>query len=288
MNDKKADIIQAAIKLFGERDYHATSVQDIVSLAGISKGAFYLHFHSKDQLLVDIFGHYMDLLNSHMAETQSDLSLNPRKKLYKAIEFQCELIMKEYLSLQLLSIATLNESIQELMVQHSKHVASWTDQRICELYGPEIAPHSFDCAIMLNAMLKEYYFCYFVYQHPFDSKQLAEYLVNRLDDIAYGVISKPTVPILSKTFILSDDNPEKTKESWIERTLTVREWIESHIETPLARETMLQSLDVIVQEVNKEQPNCIIIKGMYNYLVSLSEGDTAMIEQLKQFLDIHT
>lgn len=40
MNDKKMQILKAAVRLFGERDYHTTSVQDIVSLVGVSKGRF--------------------------------------------------------------------------------------------------------------------------------------------------------------------------------------------------------------------------------------------------------
>src|SRR5207247_11159941 len=40
-----------ALKLFLERGYHGTSLQDIIDAAQCSKGGFYHHFSSKEQLL---------------------------------------------------------------------------------------------------------------------------------------------------------------------------------------------------------------------------------------------
>jgi len=44
-------IVKAALQLFLEQGYQATSVQEIISLAGTSKGGFCHHFASKDDLL---------------------------------------------------------------------------------------------------------------------------------------------------------------------------------------------------------------------------------------------
>ncbi|MEK3917787.1 TetR/AcrR family transcriptional regulator [Paenibacillus sp. FSL H7-0331] len=279
MNDKKTQIVQAAIKLFGERDYHTTSVQDIVSLAGVSKGAFYLHFHSKEELLVHIFNHYMESYRSYLEEILQDPSLSARERLFKSIEYQCEAFIKDkdFIAMQLKGITFLNKALQDLMIDHSNQNVIWFDQRIIELYGSEIRPHSFDCANLFNGMIKEFFFCHIVFGHPIEGGQLAEYLMNRLDDVIYGILSKPTVPILSKAVILSDRSSETTRESLIERALTTKGWIESHVEAPMVMCTMLQSLDVIVQEATKEDPNDIIIKGMVNYLISLAEGDSDII-----------
>jgi len=53
-------IIDAAIVLFHERGYHATAVRDVVERAGITKGAFYHHFDSKETLLQVIYQEYLD------------------------------------------------------------------------------------------------------------------------------------------------------------------------------------------------------------------------------------
>lgn len=44
-------IVSAALRLFLEKGYHSTSLQDIITAANCSKGGFYHHFASKDDLL---------------------------------------------------------------------------------------------------------------------------------------------------------------------------------------------------------------------------------------------
>lgn len=47
-------IVETAVRLWGERTYADVSVQDIVGAAGTTKGGFYHHFSSKEDLLVEI------------------------------------------------------------------------------------------------------------------------------------------------------------------------------------------------------------------------------------------
>ena len=46
----RSDILQAAIRLFSLHGYFQTSTSDILEAANISKGAFYHHFKSKEEL----------------------------------------------------------------------------------------------------------------------------------------------------------------------------------------------------------------------------------------------
>jgi TetR/AcrR family transcriptional regulator, transcriptional repressor for nem operon len=49
---RRADLLQASKELFLSEGVAATSLEDITSRAGVSKGLFYLYFRSKDELLV--------------------------------------------------------------------------------------------------------------------------------------------------------------------------------------------------------------------------------------------
>ncbi|MFG1921983.1 TetR/AcrR family transcriptional regulator [Cryptosporangium sp. NPDC048952] len=44
-------IFEAALEVFGNKGYHAVTVDDIVKRAGISRATFYLHFNSKATVL---------------------------------------------------------------------------------------------------------------------------------------------------------------------------------------------------------------------------------------------
>ena len=56
----RASIIRAGIKLFNSSGYHGTSVGDIAKAAKITKGAFYHHFQTKEELLILIHQQYTD------------------------------------------------------------------------------------------------------------------------------------------------------------------------------------------------------------------------------------
>lgn len=49
--ETKKKLYEIAKKMFAERDYTDVSVEDITDAAGITKGAFYVHFESKDALI---------------------------------------------------------------------------------------------------------------------------------------------------------------------------------------------------------------------------------------------
>jgi TetR/AcrR family transcriptional repressor of nem operon len=51
-------ILEAGLKSFHRKGYHATSVQDVVELAGVPKGSFYNHFDSKEKLGMAVIDHY--------------------------------------------------------------------------------------------------------------------------------------------------------------------------------------------------------------------------------------
>jgi AcrR family transcriptional regulator len=53
-------IFDSALALFGEKGYAATSVQEITEAAGVTKGAFYHHFESKEELLRQIHDQFLD------------------------------------------------------------------------------------------------------------------------------------------------------------------------------------------------------------------------------------
>jgi TetR/AcrR family transcriptional regulator, cholesterol catabolism regulator len=53
-------IIASAIDLFYRDGYEATAVQDVVDRAGVTKGSFYHHFSSKDELLLLIHDRFTD------------------------------------------------------------------------------------------------------------------------------------------------------------------------------------------------------------------------------------
>jgi AcrR family transcriptional regulator len=54
-------LLSAATTLFAQKGFDRTSVQEIVAAAGVTKGAMYHYFDSKDDLLSEIYGRVLRL-----------------------------------------------------------------------------------------------------------------------------------------------------------------------------------------------------------------------------------
>ena len=56
---RRTAVLTVARRIFADKGYHATSIDDIIETAGIARGTFYLYFESKraifDELLDELF-----------------------------------------------------------------------------------------------------------------------------------------------------------------------------------------------------------------------------------------
>ena len=78
-------ILRAAEELLFERGYHDMSIDDLAALVGISKGTVYLHFASKEDLVLALFERgRRDLLQTLDAILSS--AATPREKLRAILE----------------------------------------------------------------------------------------------------------------------------------------------------------------------------------------------------------
>ena len=53
--ETRGRIIEKAAEAFADRGYAATSLNDLVGASGLTKGAFYFHFDSKEALALEVF-----------------------------------------------------------------------------------------------------------------------------------------------------------------------------------------------------------------------------------------
>jgi len=75
----------AALRLFKEKGYHATSMRDIASEVGINKGSLYSYIRSKEDLLIPVFEQAMGVLTAQIEQITADASLQPTDRLRRAL-----------------------------------------------------------------------------------------------------------------------------------------------------------------------------------------------------------
>ncbi len=104
--ERKSQILEAALHVFARDSYHGASISSVAKKAGISKGLIYNYFKSKEEILislvVDVFDEVMDQLDLDLGEpltketfiqvidkSVDEVVKNPERwKLYMSLSFQ--------------------------------------------------------------------------------------------------------------------------------------------------------------------------------------------------------
>src|SRR5436309_9221830 len=79
--ERGEEVYAAALRLFREKGYHATSMQDIGAAVGLYKGSLYHYIGGKEELLVQVFERAMGTLLEDVERIVGDGSLRPSAQL---------------------------------------------------------------------------------------------------------------------------------------------------------------------------------------------------------------
>lgn len=89
----RQEILRTAARLFRERGYDATSMNDISAALKLSKGGLYHHFRSKDEILYQIMDHAMDITEERVLTPIRDIA-DPEERLRGLIRLHIELVLR--------------------------------------------------------------------------------------------------------------------------------------------------------------------------------------------------
>lgn len=81
----KNKITEVSITLFEKKGFSATSIQDIVDAIGVTKGAFYYYYSSKEKLLMDIHYEYIASLLERQNQIIENADLSQREKINEIV-----------------------------------------------------------------------------------------------------------------------------------------------------------------------------------------------------------
>ena len=93
MNKTKRKIFDTSMKLFADKGYDATSVEEITAVVGVAKGTLYYHFSSKEEIFNFLIEEGMKLLQNSIDIKTSKLS-NYIDKLKAIVLIQIKIVVK--------------------------------------------------------------------------------------------------------------------------------------------------------------------------------------------------
>ena len=94
MNKTKRKIFETSMKLFAEKGYDATSVEEITATVGVAKGTLYYHFSSKEEIFNFLVEEGMKLLHNSV-EIKTENLTDSIEKIRAVMLIQLK-VMKKY------------------------------------------------------------------------------------------------------------------------------------------------------------------------------------------------
>lgn len=90
--ERRRQILEAALRVFSEKGFHAANVSDVAAEAGVSQGTIYWYFESKDELLTAaIVSVFEELGQESLAGlSQFDTAADKLRALGQGMEFLAE------------------------------------------------------------------------------------------------------------------------------------------------------------------------------------------------------
>ncbi|WP_167859310.1 TetR/AcrR family transcriptional regulator [Paenibacillus cymbidii] len=290
--DRKQQIMEAAVRHFADKGYHDTSIQEIVDSLGIAKGSLYVHFKSKDELLVSICRHYTDRLAAGMTEIVDDAQLAPREKLIGLVLLVREQFVQfgDFFKLLLRERLDLNEQIRPVIFALGELVLRGYQTCIAAHYGEEAEPYTYDAAVLFDATITGYFKYMLLGQQKLDFGVLADFLVSRLDDMMRGLLASKPQPLLGEAnFARFEDFSQlfgggKRRDVFDELAET-GEWIARLAMPPEQREELETALHALVAEFRKPEPRKVIVKGLLALLRGAGQAELdARAETIAEYL----
>jgi TetR/AcrR family transcriptional regulator, cholesterol catabolism regulator len=90
--DSRQEILRTAARLFQQRGYDATSMNDVAAALKLSKGGLYHHFQSKDEILFEIMNHAMEITEDRVLTPVRGIA-DPEERLRALIRLHIEVVL---------------------------------------------------------------------------------------------------------------------------------------------------------------------------------------------------
>ncbi|EON73407.1 TetR/AcrR family transcriptional regulator [Lysinibacillus sphaericus] len=253
---KKQLIMEKALELFSEQGFEATSVQQITERCGISKGAFYLSFKTKDELVFSMVDYFLQQFITDVDQVvRSSLSkdillVEFYKSIFQAFKKHSASARVFFNEKVFVKKKELFHKVNAYELDMSKSIVYMLEQ----LYGEALQKNKYDVMYCIKGFMKSYAQLFLFSNLPLDLDQLARSLAEKTDIIARHT----TIPFITEELIQLVSKPCDQEFITKESLLHLIEQSIEMLEESLERE----SLELLKEQVEQTTYSTPIIKGL--------------------------
>ncbi|MDQ0047984.1 AcrR family transcriptional regulator [Paenibacillus polymyxa] len=186
------DIIYAALSLFSEKGYDATSVDEIARKSGMVKASFYKYFQSKEELLLGTIVLIEKLLDADIKELYLKHQLPSREKLRQLYLIALGRIYKNKVHLLVYSVPLIGskeEKIAQAIDRVEHYLSNVMVDFLIDAYGQSIRDYAHDINFVIKSIIINSFRMSDSELSSTEHQTLAEFIVSITDILAQGMLS---------------------------------------------------------------------------------------------------
>ncbi|ALS79388.1 TetR family transcriptional regulator [Planococcus kocurii] len=286
MNPKKQQILSAAYKLFINKGYNPSSIQDILDDAGVSKGTFYNYFGSKSECLMAI----MESIGSEIRQQRLAAALgmltNDPEVLAEQLSIRIKLnLEKNLFSLYESIFYSQDPELKAFSIKQYTLEMEWISSRIVDVFGKEAAPYALENAAFVHGYVQQLIHLWrLVSVEELPAEKLSSFVVRRLQatitlQIAAkdSFIGKLKLPIATLADHVSIEELAMLLEAYAQNlkdhanTRQLVQFLATELATEAPRKALIESvLTTLANDKRIEAELSILIEQVWKHLDELA------------------
>lgn len=275
---KQKEIIESAIKLFAENGFTNTSIQEIVNDCGISKGAFYNYFTSKEALHIAIFEYYFEQMRTRTHEIDAE-QLPPREKLAKLLSVPFEQLTKQkdfFMVYMREQSFTINKELREVMGKTQFEMLTWYEKNLKEVYGDKINGYTGDIIMLIEGIRSSYLASILIQDSQIDATLVPTFIMNRIEDMVVS-FENGEEPIMKNNLLELFTNNSCGSLNHIEKASALLADMQEQLEimnfSDDQRNGLAGVIAFLISELQKPTIEKYVFQGMLANLKTVKEFD---------------
>ncbi|MEW9697569.1 TetR/AcrR family transcriptional regulator [Paenibacillus sp. SI8] len=286
MSVTREEVVKSAAKLFKERGFLSTTIQDIAEDCGIAKGSVYKYFPSKEDLFSEVFDQCHNDYFDQVDELTRLPGLLPEEQFVQQIILRFRYFIEyKHILVEFTELPIQQDpKFQPLRHKVRGRLIRWHSECLLHVYGEKIHPYLWDLVSIYRAILKEYLFWIVYEEKSLSLEETAKFILDKLNVLVKHTIASDLKPLLKQASFerylswgLADRQGEK------EQILTelFRELDSAFNALPVGAEhrSELKELYHFIQtEVRKAERNLPLLQASLYYLEREKELKSLIIQ----------
>ncbi len=262
MNNRKRQVLLTARRLFADKGFTATSVQDILDESQISKGTFYNYFTSKNECLMAMLEYAHEETSIKRRELLIGQDIRDKNILSEQIVVRMHINREQNLLPIYESIfSSGDKDLRSFIIKHHFMEISWLTARLVDVYGKEAQSYAPDCAVIFMGMIQHLiHFWNASSTESIDIQRLAQFTTRRIDGIISDMMATNDTLLGANLF----DHLQPINETKIDIKSTVITQLTRFLEQFKndAKPIDVQYTQFLLDEIRSAHPRVFILESV--------------------------